>query len=222
MNIRDHSGKKPMQYLVRQDTSVSMDTFKSEYHPLSPDPSSMPGTRIRRHFSTASSNYPPNIRRRSSGSIPLEFVSLPTCNSNAASSPNMPLSPAAGLSRRPSAAYSLAPNKNVHLLSISPIASTPKQQRSSFMSKGNVFSYHPDHKRTASYDDLDKSSKGRIAGSNPKMQVGSFLNKPNSLGGATARRSLRQGFNYFMNNAVPKKTKNPTGSSATLSGESRQ
>lgn len=209
-----------MQYLVRQDTAVSMDTFKSEYHPLSPDPSSMPGTRIRRHFSTASSNYPPNIRRRSSGSIPLEFVSLPTCNSNAAStSPNLPLSPAAGLSRRPSAAYSLAPNKSVHLLSVSPIASTPKPQRSSFMSKGNIFAY-PDHKRTASFDELDSSSTGRIAGSNSK--VGSFLNKPNSLGGATARRSLRQGLNYFMNNAVPKKTKIPPGPSVTINGESRQ
>ena len=31
VNIRDHSGKKPMQYLVRQDTSsMSVDTFKSE------------------------------------------------------------------------------------------------------------------------------------------------------------------------------------------------
>ncbi|ODM89844.1 Ankyrin repeat domain-containing protein SOWAHC [Orchesella cincta] len=52
VNVRDHSGKKPMQYLVRQDTSVSMDTFKSESL-KSPTPS-VPGTRVRRHFSTAS------------------------------------------------------------------------------------------------------------------------------------------------------------------------
>jgi len=35
-NLRDYSGKKPYQYLPRQGTSISSDTFRSEYSNKSP------------------------------------------------------------------------------------------------------------------------------------------------------------------------------------------
>ena len=35
-NLRDYSGKKPYQYLPRQGTSISSDTFRSEYSYKSP------------------------------------------------------------------------------------------------------------------------------------------------------------------------------------------
>jgi len=68
-NMRDHSGKKPMQYLVRQDASMSMDTFKSE---ISVQPRT---TRAVRRHSTAS-----NISLFKPQPNPELKVSLPICN----------------------------------------------------------------------------------------------------------------------------------------------
>jgi hypothetical protein len=90
-NIRDHSGKKPMQYLVRQDTELSVDSYRSEFLV----PKGKPRSRInvpRRGHSTASNFSFFNPARLPILELPLIEVSLPTCNSNA-TTPNLPLPP---------------------------------------------------------------------------------------------------------------------------------
>jgi len=221
VNVRDHSGKKPMQYLVRQDTSVSMDTFKSESL-TSPTPS-VPGTRVRRHFSTASSNYYHNIRRASS--IPLE-VSLPTCNS-ASSTPNIPITP--GIYRSPSSASSKNP---VQLLSISSLG---KQRSPSFsFSRPNIFIFPERHRRSCSNDELDSESPAYkqdannipsiiVTNNSPVVANKGDNNKPSGFRGvSSARRSFRQGMKYLMNNAVPKKNKTHVNINNNIEEEDRE
>jgi len=88
-SIRDHSGKKPMQYLVRQDT-MSMESFKSEF--AVPKVVLRNRSAPRRGPSIASNFSYFNPARLSNSDLPVIEVSLPTCNSNS-TTPNFPLSP---------------------------------------------------------------------------------------------------------------------------------
>lgn len=192
-----------MQYLVRQDTSVSMDTFKSESHSqiFKPtDPCSETNIRIRRHFSSASSLHTPNMRRPSSGSFEL-FVSLPTCNANSASNlaQNTPLSPGPVVMRRQSSASSLSKSKPVTLLSVSPLVNKI-QHRYSFMSKSKPDIYELSKSgKSASFDETDNNPPKSVKSPVKLAKSSSMLNKSNFLSGMSSRRSIRQGINYLLN-----------------------
>lgn len=193
MNIRDHSGKKPMQYLVRQDTSVSLDTFKSESL-KSPVSSNKPAaSSIRRHLSSASLldyQHNPNNRHNNIGAGVVEFVSLPTCNSN-----SFPKSPS----------QTLSPTTSRH--SSSDLSSSAKGS-----GPDNLFSpktANPHNSSTfifpeTAVDEVNSNAKNE-SDNFPQRRLGDPNTSHSLISKGSSRRSIRQGLIHLVNNAVPKR-----------------
>lgn len=193
VNVRDHSGKKPMQYLVRQDTTVSMDTFKSEsknavvLRERIPSAASSPlHYRRSRAFST---NTPPSSYSEQQGYL----VSLPTCNSASNNNNNQVMSPySSGPASRPS---SPTPSSTSQIL-------TGQVTLTSFLkrrpSNASIFKYPPISpiRKTESLSG-STSSLNEQASSRHVQKSASFMSPFKNMD--DMRRSFRQGVKQMWN-----------------------
>lgn len=204
-----------MQYLVRQDASLSMDTFKSEYFGKATAATALP-PRSRRHHSTAA-----NFSYYNTARLPSDMhVTLPTCNSNI-KLPDRTMPPP----NNTSISKMLRTNKKPHdrsrnltgpvqLLSFSSFRKKPnsmeisKQKEPSQQQQPQSRQELKPTKARFDIFDLQKPKHGslqnlRHAGSSLSLQSGSS----ESFGAAGIRSSIRRGIRNFVDNSTPKTKK---------------
>lgn len=211
-NMRDHSGKKPMQYLVRQDASMSLDTFKSEIFVIPRTPRTLQN----RSHSTAS-NFSSYNTTRLSADMSIK-VSLPTCNDNSSSLnaplyPTDPKIPSTSISPKNRVSSLSSP---VQLLSFSSFRKKPSNSSSDlkndgFLSVKSSREFLPSLKLSKSGSPTPTSSLHgsttslRSNASFAGLSVAKNSNAFHSGGGI--RSSFRRGIRNLMENSTPKNKK---------------